>query len=268
MAQSHGWGPIRSLLCLAPLLILVPWFSLRELYGNISNLFSVSVTLRPYSFSLQPFQSLLQSCDYAFLSTAVPAFVTDDSVFLSVNPETGLPQISETQILAYARHLSEDIGYRTVGTFEHALADKWMVNTAYEIQKECERLVREDPRRKLECEVWHQRGSGSHRCAPMVDSLEHSVTLVPINTIWRSQVRHDGEKVVQDLCRPHQYRHPRVRRHPRGQATRRAGERASRQHPAQSRRRGRRARRRRHARVSARAHAQPWMDAQLRHRLP
>jgi hypothetical protein len=48
---------------------------------------------------------------------------------------------------------------------EHALADKWMVDTAHEIQKECERLVRVDPRgRKLECEVWHQQGSGSHRC--------------------------------------------------------------------------------------------------------
>ncbi|KAI0262019.1 hypothetical protein BGY98DRAFT_1192657 [Russula aff. rugulosa BPL654] len=47
---------------------------------------------------------------------------------------------------------------------EHALADKWMVDTAHEIQKECERLVRLDPgERKLECEVWHQQGSGSHR---------------------------------------------------------------------------------------------------------
>jgi Zn-dependent M28 family amino/carboxypeptidase len=39
-----------------------------------------------------------------------------------------------------------------------------MVNTAYEIQNECERLVRVDPgERKLECEVWHQQGSGTHR---------------------------------------------------------------------------------------------------------
>jgi hypothetical protein len=82
----------------------------------------------------------------------------------SVDPGTGLPQISEAQILAYSRILSEDIGYRTVGTFEHALADKWMVDTAYEVQRECERLVRVDSGRKLECEVWHQRGSGSHRC--------------------------------------------------------------------------------------------------------
>jgi hypothetical protein len=88
----------------------------------------------------------------------------DVSLSLRIDPETGLPQISETQILAYARHLSEDIGYRTVGTYEHALADGWMVDMAYEVQKECERLVGADTGRKLECEVWHQRGSGSHRC--------------------------------------------------------------------------------------------------------
>lgn len=82
MTTSHGWGPVRSLLCLAPLLILVPWFSVRELY-------------------------------------ALPEPATE-----LIDPKTGLPQISETQILAYTRHLSEDIGYRTVGTSEHALADK------------------------------------------------------------------------------------------------------------------------------------------------
>ncbi len=64
------------------------------------------------------------------------------------------------------QHLSEDIGYRAIGTTEHALVDKWMVDTAYEIQ-ECERLVRADPGGPtLECEGWHQRGSGSHQCIP------------------------------------------------------------------------------------------------------
>jgi hypothetical protein len=61
------------------------------------------------------------------------------------------------------RHLSEDIGFRTVGTAEHAVADKWMVDTAHEVQRECQRLVEANPERKLECEVWHQRGSGAHR---------------------------------------------------------------------------------------------------------
>ena len=77
---------------------------------------------------------------------------------------TSLPQISEAQILSYARHLSEDIGYRTVGTREHALGDAWMLEKAYELQKQCEEVVKANPERKLECEVWRQEGSGSHRC--------------------------------------------------------------------------------------------------------
>lgn len=84
----------------------------------------------------------------------------------SINLKTGLPQISETQILSYVRNLSEDIGFRTVGTAEHALADEWMIDKAHEVQKECQRLVEADPERNLECEVWHQRGSGAHRYVP------------------------------------------------------------------------------------------------------
>lgn len=79
-----------------------------------------------------------------------------------VNPVTQLPQISEANILGVAKYLSEDIGFRTVGTFEHALADTWMLQKAEELQQECERVAIETGR-KLECEVWHQRGSGSHR---------------------------------------------------------------------------------------------------------
>ncbi|KAH8993018.1 hypothetical protein EDB92DRAFT_1986255 [Lactarius akahatsu] len=93
-----------------------------------------------------------------------------------VNPDTGLPQISETQILAHVRHLSEDIGFRTVGTAEHALADKWMIDTAHEVQRECQRIVQADPERKLECEVWHQRGSGAHRFDMMGKRLYKTYT--------------------------------------------------------------------------------------------
>ncbi|KIJ96005.1 hypothetical protein K443DRAFT_134254 [Laccaria amethystina LaAM-08-1] len=78
------------------------------------------------------------------------------------NPVTGLPQISEVRILDVVKNLSEDIGYRTVGTLEHALADKYMVAQAEEVKKNCEKLVAESGR-KLECEVWRQEGSGSHR---------------------------------------------------------------------------------------------------------
>lgn len=137
MAPPHNparWGPIRSLLCLSPLLIVVPWLALRELYD-------------------------------------LPKPITD-----LVNPETGLPQISETQILSYVRHLSDDIGFRTVGTAEHAVADEWMVDTAHEVQRECRRLVQADPERKLECEVWHQRGSGAHRFDMMGKRLYKTYT--------------------------------------------------------------------------------------------
>ncbi|KAI0343326.1 hypothetical protein BDW22DRAFT_1394270 [Trametopsis cervina] len=80
-----------------------------------------------------------------------------------VNPVTSLPQISEAQILWYAKTLSEDIGYRTVGTREHALGDAWMVKQAEYVQRQCEEIVNANPGRQLECEVWRQEGSGSHR---------------------------------------------------------------------------------------------------------
>ncbi|EDR02638.1 uncharacterized protein LACBIDRAFT_332264 [Laccaria bicolor S238N-H82] len=58
------------------------------------------------------------------------------------NPVTGLPHISEAQILGVVKHLSEGIGYRTVGTSEHALADKYMVAQAEEVKKNCRKEVR------------------------------------------------------------------------------------------------------------------------------
>jgi hypothetical protein len=84
---------------------------------------------------------------------------------LRYNPITHLPQISESTILGYSKYLSEDIGYRTVGTREHALGDRWMVEQVERLKEECERVVREaGGTRGLECEVWRQEGSGSHRC--------------------------------------------------------------------------------------------------------
>ncbi|KAJ6577643.1 hypothetical protein B0H19DRAFT_1120767 [Mycena capillaripes] len=78
------------------------------------------------------------------------------------NALTGLPQISEARILGFAKYLSEDIGYRTVGTYEHALADTWLVQEAEEAKRNCERVVKQT-RRNLQCEVWRQQGSGAHR---------------------------------------------------------------------------------------------------------
>lgn len=91
-----------------------------------------------------------------------------------MNPITSLPQISETQILAHAKYLSEDIGYRTVGTREHALGDAWMVEKAEELQKQCEEIVKSHPGRKLVCETWRQEGSGSHRYVSRFLHLEPS----------------------------------------------------------------------------------------------
>ncbi|TCD68032.1 hypothetical protein EIP91_011643 [Steccherinum ochraceum] len=79
------------------------------------------------------------------------------------NPITSLPQISESQILAHAKYLSEDIGYRTVGSREHALGDAWMFKQALELQRQCEEIIKAHPGRKLQCETWRQEGSGSHR---------------------------------------------------------------------------------------------------------
>ena len=81
----------------------------------------------------------------------------------SIDPVTGLPQLSEARILAHAQRLSEEIGFRTVGTREHANGDVYVLLQAEALRKQCEEIVRAVPGRKLECEVWHQIGSGSHR---------------------------------------------------------------------------------------------------------
>ncbi|KAG0704570.1 hypothetical protein DFH29DRAFT_873615 [Suillus ampliporus] len=106
MVRTQQWGPVQSLLALAPLLIGLPWLALK------------------HQFSL-------------------PTLI-----------------LSETTILEYAKCLSEDIGYRTPGTREHALADAWMTQKAYQLKEGCKRVVAAQPGRKLQCEVWTQEGSG------------------------------------------------------------------------------------------------------------
>lgn len=157
------WGPIRSLLLLSPVLIAAPWYAYSEhrcecclepclpwcLMGIAS---SPSGTYCRHVRQVPP-HSLL------FILTYVHA--------RSINPVTSLPQISEAQILAHAKYLSEDIGYRTVGTREHALGDAWMYDKAKELKQQCDAIVKAVPGRKLECEVWRQQGSGSHRCVSL-----------------------------------------------------------------------------------------------------
>ncbi|KAF7323535.1 Peptide hydrolase [Mycena kentingensis (nom. inval.)] len=117
--MSSVW---RSLLALAPVLVLAPWLAIRHTQG---------------AHLAKPQSALLDG-------------------------RTGMPQISEPKILAVARHLSEDIGFRTVGTHEHALADAWMLQQAEAAKRHCDQVARIG-NRALQCEVWHQRGSGTHR---------------------------------------------------------------------------------------------------------
>jgi hypothetical protein len=86
---------------------------------------------------------------------------------------SGKAQLSEAAALGYAKHLSENIGFRVVGTKEHATADEWMINTVEAFERQCIEMVQKSGR-KLECEVWHQRGSGSHRCVAYQASLAHT----------------------------------------------------------------------------------------------
>jgi hypothetical protein len=91
----------------------------------------------------------------------------------SIDPKTGLPQISENPDQAPRVHPASFRGHldtAPLGPPNMPLRiNKWVIYTAHEIQKECERLVRVDPGRQLECEVWHQQGSGSHRYAPILN---------------------------------------------------------------------------------------------------
>ena len=64
------------------------------------------------------------------------------------------------------RQLSEDIGYRTVGTREHVLGEQWMLKEVEALKAHCDNLVKKSSHpaiRHLECEVDRQEGSGTHR---------------------------------------------------------------------------------------------------------
>ena len=79
--------------------------------------------------------------------------------------DTGLPHVSEPVVLEHARVLSEDIGFRTVGTREHALGAEYVLDQVKIVKDLCDAAVKSAPTRRLACEVWRQEGSGSHRSA-------------------------------------------------------------------------------------------------------
>jgi len=80
---------------------------------------------------------------------------------------SGGPQISEKKILGDTKTLSETIGYRIVGTKEHARGDDWGVMKVKELKRTCDSVIaraKEEKRNiRLECEWDRQQGSGTHR---------------------------------------------------------------------------------------------------------
>ncbi|KAJ7202713.1 hypothetical protein B0H12DRAFT_1206341 [Mycena haematopus] len=153
------WGLGRSLLALSPFLLLAPLIALKQHYSLPA----------PGNGFVRA-----QYCSGALLTPPDRK-----------NALTNLPQISEARILGYAKYLSENIGYRTVGTFEHALADTWMVEQAEEAKRNCERVVSKETGRKLQCEVWRQQGSGTHRFDMMGKRLYKSYRVHLTNIIIR-----------------------------------------------------------------------------------
>ncbi|KAJ7597220.1 hypothetical protein C8J56DRAFT_919522 [Mycena floridula] len=122
------WSPIRSLLALSPILVVSPWFAW-----------------------------------WYHTQGALPTPLSD-----LIDPVTLRPQISEAAILNTSKHLSEGIGYRTVGTQEHALADYWVWEQVQELCK--------NARDGLQCEVWRQQASGAHRFDIMKTRIYKSYT--------------------------------------------------------------------------------------------
>lgn len=87
----------------------------------------------------------------------------------SLYDDFGAPQISEGRILEHVSELTDphSIGFRTVGTKEHALGDAWAVRQVQNLAALCEsvKATAELEGRKvdLECEWDRQQGSGTHK---------------------------------------------------------------------------------------------------------
>jgi hypothetical protein len=80
------------------------------------------------------------------------------------DPLTGLPQISEGEILRHTEFLSKEVGFRTPGTREHAVGDAYWHQTVEELCREYTQRVETDGGGGVwKCEVERQVGSGTHR---------------------------------------------------------------------------------------------------------
>ncbi|KAE9386618.1 hypothetical protein BT96DRAFT_1026164 [Gymnopus androsaceus JB14] len=72
------------------------------------------------------------------------------------------PVLIGVPLYSYREHVY--IGYRTTGTFEHARGEDWLWDQVSQVKHSCDELVsRSSNQSGLECEIWHQKGSSSHR---------------------------------------------------------------------------------------------------------
>ncbi|KIY68442.1 hypothetical protein CYLTODRAFT_453504 [Cylindrobasidium torrendii FP15055 ss-10] len=90
--------------------------------------------------------------------------------------------ISEARILETTRFLSEEIGFRTVGTREHAAADTWANDILQGLADQCK------GREKIHCTFWRQQGDGNHRFDIMNTRLYKSYVGLT-NFVFRIQGR-------------------------------------------------------------------------------
>jgi len=155
MSKSRR-GPLTSLLLLCPVLLGIPWLTYRQHSSKFFHPRPQRYLTTIYSIAKTRNRTVTE-----LLSCFGDKLTHVDS---RINPVTNLPQLSEERILNISRYLSEDIGFRTPGTFEHAQGEAWLYEQALLAQQECQRIAK-DSGRQLECEIWWQKGNGSHRCA-------------------------------------------------------------------------------------------------------
>ncbi|KAG8808009.1 hypothetical protein FRC19_006176, partial [Serendipita sp. 401] len=82
---------------------------------------------------------------------------------------SGRPQLSESRILSMVTELTDplNIGFRTVGSREHALGDAWAVQQVQDLAELCDhvraRAAKDGRTVDLECDWDWQQGSGTHK---------------------------------------------------------------------------------------------------------
>ncbi|KAG0198638.1 hypothetical protein BGX28_007945 [Mortierella sp. GBA30] len=103
-------------------------------------------------------------------------------VYESIDPTTGQIQFSEGNVRTIVRHLSEDIGYRVVGTEQELETKQYVIKELVKLKEEAHiaglrRATKESQDILPNFDMWVQVGDGSHRlsCGPECD--QNSVLL-------------------------------------------------------------------------------------------